>query len=126
MESDAGAFMRIAIGVFFLLFGAGLAYMLYRLATTFSAAADMIEDVNKEVVPILSRVQTTLDEVNSELGKIDELTGTVVAVADKLESTTSAVQSAVSVPLKKLGGLAAGITRGVSSFFESRRGGTDG
>ena len=83
--------MKIAIGIFFLLAGVGLGYVSLRLAGLFGQLTVMVGDVDREVVPILNRLQTTVDEVNSELGKIDEITGSVVIVTGSLENTTAAV-----------------------------------
>jgi hypothetical protein len=121
MEWDAGAFMRVAIGIFFILFGIGVGFALLRLAGVFGELSGMLHDVNGEVVPILSRLQTTVDEVNSELGKIDEITGSVVAVTETIEHTTTAVHSAISSPVKRVAGLAAGFEEAVTTFFRGRR-----
>lgn len=121
MEWDAGAFMRVAIGIFFLLFGIGVGFALFRLASVFSQLSGMLHDVNGEVVPILSRLQTTVDEVNSELGKIDEITGSVVTVTETIENTTTAVHSAISSPVKKVAGLSAGLEEAISTFLRGRR-----
>lgn len=118
---DAGDFMRIAIGIFFLLAGIGTGYALYRLATVLGETTKTIHDVTEETVPILTRLQTTVDEVNSELAKIDEITGSVVNVTETVEHTASAVSTAVSSPVKKLAGLSAGINESVSTFMRGRR-----
>ena len=81
----------------------------------------MLHDVNQEVVPILTRVQTTVDEVNSELGKVDEITGSVVAVTDRIETTAAAIQSAIGTPVKKMAAFSAGVTEAVSTFISQRR-----
>jgi hypothetical protein len=121
MEWDAAAFMKIAVGIFFLAFAVGLTYALFRLAAVFKELAIMLAETAREFVPILSRLQTTVDEVNSELGKIDEITGSVVSVTGTIEHTTSAVQSAISTPVKKVAGVSAGIGEAVSSFVSRRR-----
>ena len=96
---DAGAFMRIAIGIFFLLFGLGLAYMLLRLAGVLGEVGAMIRGTGEEVVPLLRRVQTTVDEVNANLSNVDEITEDVAGMTGALESTTVAVQAAVTTPI---------------------------
>jgi len=121
MEWDAGAFMKIAIGIFFLAFAAGLTFALFRLAGVLKEVSVMLADMTKEFVPILSRFQTTVDEVNSELGKIDAITGSVVNLTGTIESTTAAVQSAISVPVKKVAGFSAGVGEAFSSFVAGRR-----
>lgn len=117
MEWDAGAFMKIAIGVFFLAFGAGLAYSLFRLSSVFRRLTSMLTDANTQVIPLLTRVETTLDGVNSELGKIDQITGSVAEIVKTAEHTTTAVHNAVAKPMRKAAGIAAGVTEGITSFL---------
>jgi hypothetical protein len=117
MEWDAQAFMYIAIGVFFLAFGAGVAIALFRLSSTFKRTTSILADVNTEIVPLLTRVETTLDNVNSELGKIDEITGSAAVIAKTAENTTTAVYKGVATPLKKVAGVAAGVSEGVGTFL---------
>ncbi len=121
MQWDGDTFMKIAIGVFFLAFGAGLTYAFVRLANMLRELTGMVHDVNGEFVPILNRLQTTVDEVNSELGKIDDLTGSVVTVAGTIGTTTSVLQSAISSPVKKVAGFSAGVGEGLSSFLSGKR-----
>ncbi len=117
MEWDAQAFMYIAIGVFFLLFGVGLFLALLRLSSTFQRLTGILTDVNTEVIPLLSRVEGTLDGVNSELGKIDEITGSVATIAKHAEDTTTAVRGAVSTPIKKVAGASAAVSEAVGTFL---------
>jgi ABC-type transporter Mla subunit MlaD len=121
MVWDARAFMDIAIGLFFLACGAGVTYALVRLAGLLRETTTMLHDVNGEFVPILTRLQTTVDEVNSELGKIDEITGSVVSVTDTIGNTSSAIQSAIGSPVKKVAGFSAGVGEALSTFLSGRR-----
>jgi uncharacterized protein YoxC len=118
---DAGAFMDIAIGVFFLLFGIGLAYALFRLAGTFGEITVMIHDTNHEVAPILNRVQTTVDEVNANLSNVDDITANVATMTEAIDDTTSAVHDAVTAPIKKASVMSAGVSQGVSTFLKGWR-----
>lgn len=113
--------MKIAIGIFFLLAGVGLGYVSLRLAGLFGQLTVMVGDVDREVVPILNRLQTTVDEVNSELGKIDEITGSVVHVTGSLENTTAAVSSAISAPIKAAASVSAGLSQAFSTFVGGKR-----
>ncbi len=121
MEWDAGAIMRIAIGVFFILFGVGIAFALFRLGTVFKRLSGILSDANTQVIPLLTRVESTLDGVNAELGKVDEITGSVAGIVRTAEQTTTAVQGAVAKPIRKVAGLAAGVSEGVTSFLSARR-----
>lgn len=122
MEWDAGAIMKIAIGVFFVLFGVGIAYALFRLGAVFQRLSGILADANTRVVPLLTRVEGTLDGVNAELGKVDDITGSVAGIVRTAEQTTTAVHGAVAKPMKMVAGVAAGVNEGVRSFFRSGTG----
>ena len=121
MEWDAGSIMRIAIGFFFVVFGVGVVFSLFRLGTVFKRLSNILADANTQVIPLLTRVESTLDGVNSELGKVDQITGSVAGIVRTAEVTTMAVQGAVAKPIKKIAGLAAGVNAAVTSFVTRRR-----
>jgi len=121
MEWDAAAFMKIAIGLFFLACGFGVTYACVRLAGVLQQTTTTLHEATGEFVPILTRLQTTVDEVNSELGKIDEITGSVATVTDSIGNTTSAIQTAIGSPVKKVAGLSAGVSEALSTFLSGRR-----
>jgi hypothetical protein len=121
MEWDAGAIMRIAIGVFFVLFGIGIAFALFRLGTVFKHLSSILGDANTQVIPLLTRMESTLDGVNAELGKVDDITGSVAGIMKTAEQTTTAVHGAVAKPMRKAAGLAAGVSEGITSFISGKR-----
>ncbi len=120
MGVDAGDFMRIAIGVFFLLFGVGLLVMLLRLAGVFGAASSMVQDVDREIVPVLNRLQTTMDAVHAELGTVGTMTESLSTAAGAVEHTTVAVTRAIGGPIKALSGVSAGVARAVATMFQPK------
>ena len=121
MEWDAGSIMRIAIGFFFVVFGVGVIFSLFRLGTVFKKLSNILADANTQVIPLLTRVEATLDGVNSELGKVDQITGSVAEIVRTAEVTTTAVHGAVAKPIKKIAGLAAGANAAISSLLSRRR-----
>ncbi len=121
MEWDANAIMDICIGIFFLLFGVGLLYMLLRLAGVFTRTTAILTDVNTEVLPLLTRVETTLDRVNSELDQVEEITASVAQIVKVAETTTTAVHGAIATPIKKVAGLSSAVTEGIASFVSGKR-----
>jgi hypothetical protein len=125
MNWDAGTIMRICIGVFFLAFGAGVAYSLFRLGGMFRRLTNILTDANQEVVPLLNRLETTLDGVNAELGKVDQITGSIAQMVGTMEHATSAVERGVSTPLKKAGSLVSGVSEAVGAFFSGRQKGPE-
>jgi hypothetical protein len=121
MEWNANAIMDIAIGVFFVLFGVGLFYMLLRLGGVFTRTTHILSDVNLEVVPLLNRVEATLDRVNGELDQVEQITTSVAGIMKVAENTTTAVHGAVSKPIKKVAGLSSAVTEGIASFVSGKR-----
>jgi hypothetical protein len=121
MEWNANAIMDIAIGVFFILFGVGLLYMLLRLGGVFDRTTHILVDVNTEVIPLLTRVETTLDRVNGELDQMEQLTESFAGILKVAENTTSAVHDAVAKPIKKIAGISAAVSEGVASFVSGKR-----
>jgi hypothetical protein len=121
MEWDGGTIWRIALGVFFVLCGAGLAYALFRLGSVLGGLTKILSDANTRVIPLLTRVEATLDGVNSELSKVDQITGSVVEIVKAAEQTTTALHGAVAAPIRKIAGLITGAREGMKSFAAARR-----
>jgi predicted PurR-regulated permease PerM len=121
MQWDANAIMDICIGIFFLLFGAGLLYMLLRLAGVFGRATNILTDVNTEVIPLLTRVEATLDRVNGELDQVEEITTSMAKIVKMAETTLTAVQAVLTSPIKKVAGLSSAVSEGISSFVSGKR-----
>ncbi len=95
--------------------------MLLRLGGVFTRTTGILSDVNTEVVPLLSRVETTLDRVNAELDQVEQITTSLAQIIKVAESTTTAVHGAVATPIKKVAGLSSAVTEGISSFVSGRR-----
>ena len=121
MEWDAGAIMRVAIGVFFVLVGVGVAFALFRLGAVFKRLTSILSDANTRLIPLLTRVEATLDGVNAELGKVDQITGSVAGIVRAAEQTTTAVHAAVATPIRKIVGLVAGTRESIKSFVAAKR-----
>ena len=121
MQWNANAIMDICIGIFFLLFGAGLLYMFLRLARVFDRSTNILADVNTEVIPLLTRVETTLDRVNGEMDQVEEITTSLAKMIKIAEVTLTAVHAAMATPVKKVAGLSSAVSEGISSFVSGRR-----
>lgn len=121
MEWNANAIMDICIGIFFLLFGVGLLYMLLRLAGVFTRTTSILTDANTEVLPLLTRVETTLDRVNAELDQVEEITTSMANIIKIAETTLTAVHGAIASPIKKVAGLSSAVTEGIAAFISGRK-----
>lgn len=106
MASDA---MRAALAFFLVVVGIGLALVFFRLGELFARLAQTIKRVTEEVIVMLSKAQTTMDGVNLELARVDEIMQSAVGATKAAERTAVAASKAASVPARKAAGLVAGL-----------------
>jgi len=112
--------LKLALSIFLVVTGLGLAYVFLRMAGVFARLGQAVTRVTDEVVPILNRAQTTVDGVNLELARVDEMMKTAVNATKGAEKTVQTVSSAVTAPVRKLHGLAAGERQGVATMRARR------
>jgi len=74
--------------------------------------------VKQEITPILRKLEKTIDEVNQDLARVDDIIKTGEEVVDKVSATTKIAQEAISSPLIKLVSMGAGVKKA----YESLRG----
>ena len=112
--------LKLALSIFLVLTGVGLAYLFVRMAGVFARLGVSVTRVTDEVVPILNKTQTTVDGVNLELLRVDEIMKTAVGATKGAERTVQTVSSAVTAPVRKLTGLAAGAREAVATLKARR------
>ena len=120
LASTSGDILDYALAGFFVLSGLGLAYMLVRLGGTFARLSSFIKGAERDVLPVVVKAGGTVDRVNDQLDKLDVVTDSAVSMADNADTAVRAVSTAITTPVKKVSGLAAGISHGFSAF-RSRR-----
>lgn len=77
----------------------------------------LINDVNNEFVPILVRLQATVEEVNSELSQVEGIVSSIQVVSERIQSITRILQEVLASPLIKLAGFSAGSRKAFGSLF---------
>ena len=112
--------LKLALSIFLILTGIGLAYLFLRMAGVFARLGVSVTRITDEVVPILNKAQTTVDGVNLELSRVDEIMQTAVGATKGAEKTVQTVSSAVTTPVRKLTGLAAGAKEAVATLRARR------
>ena len=110
----------LALAIFLVLVGVGLFYLFFRLGGLFGQLDTSVEEITDETVPILTRVQVTVDEVNAQLGHVDEIMTTAVSATKSAEQAASTVSKAVTAPARALSGVTASAGEALRSF-KSRR-----
>jgi len=116
LASTAGDVLDYALAVFFVASGGALAYMLVRLGGTFGRLSSFIRGTERDLLPVIVKAGGTVDRVNDQIDKLDTVTDSAVAMADSADTAVRAVSTAITTPVKKVTGLAAGISHGFSAF----------
>jgi uncharacterized protein YoxC len=113
---SAGEIADIALAVFLVLVGLGIAYVCLRLGGTLQRLSAFIKGAQDEVLPVVSKVGTTVDHVNAQMEKVDRMTDSAVDAVDSVDTAVRAVSMAITRPVQIVSGLAAGLTHGVADL----------
>jgi uncharacterized protein YoxC len=124
-SSTPSTVWRYALAFFLVVVAIGLVYLLVKAGKALGSVDKMVSDLDREMVPLMGKVGTTVDEVNAELDKVNEITSSVVEMTQKIDSTTRAVESALSTPAKKAAAFTSGVQQAVSSMVQRFRGGAE-
>lgn len=120
LASTAGDVLDYALAFFFVAGGVALAYMLVRMGGTFARLSSFIKGSERDVLPVVVKAGGTVDRVNDQLDKLDVVTDSAVSMADSADTAVRAVSTAITTPVKKVSGLASGVSHGVSAFRARR------
>jgi uncharacterized protein YoxC len=113
---SSGEVVDIALAIFLILVGAGIAWVSLELGATLQRLSALIKGTQEEVLPVINKVGTTVDHVNAQMEKLDQITDSAVDAADSADTAVRAVSFAVTKPVQKVTGFAAGVSHGVADF----------
>jgi hypothetical protein len=69
---------------------------------------------------VINKVGGSVDRVNGQLDKVDRITDSAVDAADSVDTAVRAVSMAVTRPVQKISGLAAGVSYAAADFKTTR------
>jgi uncharacterized protein YoxC len=106
----------IVLSAFLAVVGVALAFVLVRLGETIRHVSSLIQGLEREVLPLINKAGGTVDRVNMQLDKVDRVTDSAVDAADSLDTAVRAVTIAITRPVQKISGLAAGLSHGLAAL----------
>ena len=118
--------LSYAAAFFFVVVAIAAAYALFKAGGTLGRVDTVLDDVDKQAVPLMQKAGTTLDGVNANLGNVDQITKDVADITDKIDAMANAVEGAVSTPARKAASFSAGVQGAVSSFMRRDKGSARG
>ena len=126
LATSAGDILDYALAAFFIASGLGLLYLFIRMGGTFARLSSFIKGSERDLLPVIVKAGGTVDRVNDQLDKLDTVTDSAVSMADSADTAVRAVSTAITTPVKKVSGFAAGVSHGVSAFRARARCGGGG
>ena len=111
---------RHALAVFLLAVGLSAAWFFVRLAGTVSRLSSLLKGTEESLLPVIDKVGGSIDRVNTQLDKVDRVTDSAVDAAESVDTAVRAVSMAVTRPVQKVSGIAAGVSSGASDFKNRR------
>jgi uncharacterized protein YoxC len=115
-----GDLWRLALAVFLFAIGIAFAYLLVRMAGTVDRLSAFIRGAEESVFPVVDKVGGSVDRVNGQLDKVDRITDSAVDAADNVDTAVRAVSMAITRPVQKVSGFAAGVSFGAADFKAGR------
>ena len=113
---SAGDVAYWALAIFLVLLGVGSLFALFKLGQLFDRLSRLVSSTERDALPVVVKAGGTVDRVNYQLDKLDTVTDSAVAMADSADTAVRAVSTAISKPVEKVSGVAAGIAHGVSTL----------
>ncbi len=110
----------VALAVFLVAVGLGLGWAFFRLAATFDRLSSLIRGTEREVLPVINKVGGSVDRVNAQLDKLDQVTDSAAEAVEAVDQAVRTASAVVKKPAQKLAGAAAGVSHGWSAFKTSR------
>src|SRR5262249_19879354 len=110
-----------SLSFFLILTALALAYALVRLAVLLTHLTRDVDRMSDEAVPLLSKANDSLEQVNAQLVKVDVMTDSALDAVTATDHSVRTVVKTVKTPVAKLAGVAAGIENGLGSFGARRR-----
>jgi len=113
-------FAYLALAIFMLIAGASFLYAAIRLGGTLGRASSLLESTEAELLPVISKLGGTVDRVNIQLDKVDQMTDSAVDAVTAVDTAVRTLSQVVTRPIERLAGLAAGVRHGASSLWARR------
>ena len=111
---------RLALAVFLLAIGLSVGWFFLRLAGTVDRLSSLIKGTEETALPVVEKVGGSVDRVNVQLDKVDQITDSAVDAADSVDTAVRAVSLAITRPVQKVSGFAAGVSFGAADFKARR------
>src|SRR3954464_15940119 len=99
---SSGEVVDVALAIFLILVGAGIAWVCLELGATLQRLSTFIKGTQEEVLPVINKIAPTVDHVNAQMEKVDQITDSAVDAADSADTAVQAFIFAITRPVQKI------------------------
>lgn len=107
----AGEVAAVVAAVAAGLLAVGVLFALSSFTRTLRSVRSAVEELRRETLPLLANLRTTVDQANTELGRVDDVLGRAESIGGTVDAASRLLYLAFANPLIKAMALAAGTTR---------------
>lgn len=97
-----------------------LVYALVQLGLLLATLRKKSEEVFKEFVPLLKKLNESVEQVNTDLERVNALVVQIEELSEKVNHGIDAVKEIVSSPLIKLASLSSGAKKAIQVFLRGK------
>lgn len=106
-----GGIAALICAISFALLMLALIIVVVKLSRTMAITNNILDDIRKETLPLMGRLETTIDHINNEMGHVDGVLRSAERLAARANSMTQAAQSLITSPLVRVFSLGLGVQR---------------
>jgi uncharacterized protein YoxC len=106
-----GSVAALVCAISFAVLMLALVIVVLKLARTMAITNGILDDIRRETLPLMGRIQTTMDHINNEMGHVDGVLKSAEKLAARANYMTQTAQALITSPLVRLLSLGLGIQR---------------
>jgi uncharacterized protein YoxC len=106
-----GSVAALVCAISFAVLMLALVIVVLKLARTMAITNGILDDIRKEALPLMGRIQTTMDHINNEMGYVDGMLKSAEKLATRANYMTQTAQSLITSPLVRVLSLGLGVQK---------------
>ena len=106
-----GSVATLVCAISFAVLMLALVIVVLKLARTMAITNGILDDIRKEALPLMGRIQTTMDHINNEMGYVDGMLKSAEKLAARANYMTQTAQSLITSPLVRVLSLGLGVQK---------------
>ncbi len=112
--------MQVLYFILWVIVVAAISYALFQLGRLFNETRKEITNISRELVPLIHKLNESVDQVNKELERVDTVVAQVEELSEKVNTGVEVLKSVISSPLIKLASISAGVKKAIEVLMKGK------